>query len=727
MPIVEPRVSFHEGYHSSLAKLDPTDAHRVNDALLLFLRDPNHPSLNLHPVEGAAKGFMSLRASQELRVIVYQRGNTFVWLFADHHDAAYQRAVRMRLVIEPDQGLTIIGMSGTGGEPACGTSLAREDPSTPDAPPDRRLLDHWTDAELEQAGFGEEERSQLRDLAVPDDALALIGVWDEDRVARVLEMIELTPELFFAPALTGADEDKGAETRLQDAITRFGALAGLSPLFDEEELERIAAAPIEEWMLFLHPDQRSLVQREFAGPARVRGAAGTGKTVVALHRAAALCKRYPGEEDRILVTTFIKSLPPVLERLFGRLPNGDPDRVEFINVDKLAYRICQEAGQRPRLDVRAIDAAFAAAFRSTVTAGSPLERAGLTRDYLKEEIRAVIKGRGVAQLDTYLELRRTGRRTQFGAAMRAQTWELKEAWDAEMAKRDTVDFHDVVLRARDLARQRTSPTYRAVIVDEAQDLTLAALQMLRALANGGGPDRPDGLFIVGDGAQRIYPGGFTLRQAGVEVRGRTAVLSVNYRNSREIYRAAVAVAGADLIEDLDEEYQRGEEPALVNRSGAPVELLAAADPDEEIKMIFRRIETLMECDAPVGPGDIGICCATNQRANEVRRAVDRAGFAAQDLAHYDGTPNDMIKVGTHHRAKGLEFKVVVLPGLTEGKFPRPPAPGMSEGEYADQLALQMSALFVAMTRARDLLILTCHGDPSPVLEPIIGEVVCHSP
>lgn len=726
MPIVDPKVSFHDGFHESLADLQPTEAYRVNEALLQFKQDPDHPSLNLHPVTGAKKGFMSLRATKELRVIVYQRGSTFVWLFADHHDRAYDRAGRLRMLIDPNEGMNIVGIAV--GEPSDANHRRPPEPQDATDPPDsRRLLDHWTDAELDRAGFDDHERDQLRELIVADDALALVEAWPEERVDLVFELVEQVPETFFAAAIDGGGEEIAAEERLRDAITRFGALAGLSPLFDEDELERIASAPIEEWMLFLHPDQRTLVDREFSGPARVRGAAGTGKTVVALHRAASLAKRYADDAGRVLVTTYINSLPPVLEQLYRRLPTADASLVDFLNVDKLAYRICAEAGERPKIDPRAVDAAFASAVKAVVIDGSPIAKAGLTRDYLKEEIRAVIKGRGITDLDTYLDVRRTGRRTQFGDALRRQTWALKEAWDAGMAKRGAEDFHDVVLRARDIARRRGEPTYRAIVIDEAQDLTLVALQMLRVLVNGQGPDRPDGLFIAGDGAQRIYAGGFTLRQAGVEVRGRTSVLRTNYRNTAEIYRAAIAVTGGDAIEDLDEQYQRSEEPAEIGRSGVPVELIAAPSFEDEVNALIGRARDLVERDDLVGAGDIGICCATNQQAKAVRRAVEATGFATQDLKDYDGTPNDCVKVGTHHRAKGLEFKVVFLPGLSDGEFPRNVSSGMDDREYADQLALQMSALFVAMTRARDRLVLSCTGDPSPVLEPIISLVKCRTP
>ncbi|MGB6059189.1 MAG: 3'-5' exonuclease [Microthrixaceae bacterium] len=726
MTATELKVTFHDRYHDSLAALEPIEMQRANSALLQFKQDPNHPSLNLHPISGARPGFMSIRAGKELRIVLYVRGNTSVWLFADHHDDAYGRACRLRMAINPNEGIAILGLDGSAYVPL-ETPAPWTDPDPVVDPSIRRPLDHWTDAELAQVGIVGNDLSMVRALLTAEEAILLLDQpgWDDQRVDTLLEMIERTPDSFFAGTLTG-DEDVAAEERLRDAVTRFGVLAGLSPLFDEDELERIASAPIEEWMLFLHPDQRALVDKSFNGPARVRGAAGTGKTVVALHRAAVLAKRYPEPDERILVTTFLKSLTPVLEQLYRRLPSAQHGRVDFLNIDKITYRICAEAGSRPNIDVRAVDSAFASAWKKVVTDDSPIARAGLTREYMRDEINAVINGRGITDLDTYLDVRRTGRKTQFGDALRRQTWELKDHWDAGKAQRGAEDFHDLAIRARDIARARSEPTYRAVIIDEAQDLTLVGLQLLRALVNGQGPDRPDALFISGDGAQRIYPGGFTLRQAGVEVRGRTALLHTNYRNTAEVFTAALKLAGDEAVEDLDEEYRRDEGVAHIGRSGARVELISTTSLDREVEAIIARSDSIIAAGGPVQPGDIGIFCTTNHQAKAVRKALEQQGHAAQDLNAYDGTPSDKIKVGTHHRAKGLEFKVVFLPGLSEDEFPRPRAPGMDEREYADRLALEKSALFVAMTRARDRLILTCTGDPSPVLEPVISDLDCQT-
>ena len=300
-----------------------------------------------------------------------------------------------------------------------------------------------------------------------------------------------------------------------------------------------------------------------------------------------------------------------------------------------------------------------------------------------------------------------------------QIWELMKEWDAEMAKRGTIDFADVMLRARDHARQLDAPKFSSIIVDEAQDITLVGLQLLRALVNAPqADDRPNGLMLLGDGAQRIYAGGFKLRQAGVEVRGRTTLLDTNYRNTGEIIGTAQAVAGDGEVDDLGEEFKRKDGAATAYRSGSKPLLIEARNFDHQLDEVIRRISEVAAFDR-IGTGDIGILLPTNPMVSTVEKRLKRDGIEAQKLEDYDGRPNNKVKVGTYHRAKGLEFKVVFLPGLSAGVFPRPPSEGHSEDEAAEARELSISQLFVAMTRARDLLIALFDGAPSTVLEPCL--------
>lgn len=381
-----------------------------------------------------------------------------------------------------------------------------------------RLLDHWSDADVLEGGFSKANVHILRECPTEDELV--VADLDETAVLPAIELFELPPEQWRKPSMDPAAE---AEERFrQAAILEHGALAGISPLLSPDEIVRIAAAPIEEWMVILPPDQRSVATRRYDGPARVRGSAGTGKTVVALHRE--LAERFELEDSDglpILFTTFTRSLPPVLEQRYHRLPKALPGRITILNVDQLANQVCRAAGDTPVLDTNAVNAAFASACSRVLKPDSGLAKAGFTQQYLRDEINAVVKGRGVRAVEEYLGMERTGRATRLTESLRRQVWELRREWDRQMTDRGAMDFPDMVIRARDHARRRSRATYRAAIVDEAQDLSLVSLQLIRALVNGPeAKDRPDGLLLVGDGAQRLssHDRAFPLRASGTRWR-----------------------------------------------------------------------------------------------------------------------------------------------------------------------------------------------------------------
>jgi superfamily I DNA/RNA helicase len=714
-------VSFTDRFWPSVYELSAAENKQVVKAVAQLSTDPLNDSLRLNPVQGDGTGRKyTCRASDDIRLFGFKRGSVLLLERAGHHDPIYELSRRVDVVVNEGTGrIHVVDRDQAIATAEAQPAARQPTPPTADEP---RPLDHWADGELREAGLSDGEIAAVRACTTVDDLFALDV--DDETLSLILDLVEQTPEQWRTPSI---DEEAEAVERFRQAIIEHGALEGISPLFTPEEVEKIAAAPIEDWMIFLHPDQRSFVDRRFEGPARVRGSAGSGKTVVALHRAAALVARFREEAavegtdaEPVLFTTFIKSLPPVFEQLYRRLPSTRPDdAIEFVHVDKLAYRICTEAGDRPTLDPRRIDSAFAGAFKKVVVPDSPLAVIDATRDYLRDEITQVIKGRGIRDLDEYLAVERTGRRTRFTEALRRQVWDLKQEWDNRMAREGVIDFPDIVLRARDHARRRPQPTYRAAIVDEAQDLTLVGLQLIRVLVNGpAGKDRADGLLVVGDGAQKIYAGGFTLRQAGVEVRGRTAVLRVNYRNTQQIIDAAMAVAGKETVEDLGDTYARGDAEAEAVRSGNRPILVGCTGLDDEIRFVGERISDLVDAGT-VGYGDIAVAASTNQHVKDVRNRLMAMQIPTVGLEDYTGQPVDKVKVGTHFRIKGLEFKVVFLPCLGDKDFPRRRAPGQSQDEYDEQRALAISQLFVAMTRARDALFLLASGNPSSVLEPAL--------
>ncbi len=715
-------ISFGPKFINSANKLGSSDSFRIWQAVEKYSKDSNASGLNFERLTGQSgkkKHLCTIRASRDLRILLSCEGQTSVLLLAGHHDDIYNFANQAdftvprfgvpRFISNKSETLDIEGF------------LLEETPSMSKDGSQSSILEHWNDKDLARMGFSQDQIKLLR--LVPQDAQNLFKVWpdmDDELFDRIVECIEHSPEDLLQQKLF--DNDEAREKQFRKVVVERGALAGLSSLLTPQEFKRLIAAPIEDWMIFLHPDQHILVNRYFKGPVRVRGAAGTGKTVVALHRAASLAKRFADESStssnrfpKVLFTTFISSLPPVFEGLYLRLPNNIKEAVSFINVDKVAYDICRRAGQRPNLDPVLVDKAFKDAFDSVIRPNTLLSHMGLTRSYLRDEVTKVIKGRGIDSFEEYKKIERTGRKTPLTEPVRKQVWELHQEWNRRLAEAGVEDYPDVILRARDLVRDYPEPRYRAAIVDESQDLTLAGLQLIRALVNGAdGQDKPDALFIVGDGAQKIYPGGFTLSQAGINIRGNSFVLRVNYRNTREIIEAAMACTGSELVDDFGEEYARGDADVATVRGGIMPCLVQAGKFDAQIKYVVEQVKRLRETD-DLGLGDIGVFAYSNFLVKRAGEYFEEAGLANQPLADFKGRPNNLIKIGTFHRVKGLEFKIVFLLDISAGSFPRDQFPGQLNAEYREQRALDINQLFVAMTRARDGLFVLYDGNPSDAL------------
>ena len=697
--------------------MGPAATSRVLQAVQRFQANPANPGLNFEKLHGraGAKRLWTFRATQSLRVLAAREGEITVALLAGEHKAVYDLADKSAFVVPKTGAPKLIRLAAGNGSASETGATGQDGASTaPTDDPGPSILEHWTTPELLRAGFDEHDVAILRD--VRDEDALLDRLPDEAKLDLAIECSEKSPEEFFQPEMF-ADE---RATDFRDAIVERGALSGLSSLLDADEMARLLSGPIEDWMLFLHPEQRAIVDRHYNGPARVRGSAGTGKTVVAIHRAAALARRDPApRRPTILFTTFIKSLPPVFENLYRRLPNAVPGAVEFVHVDSLANRVCREAGIVPALDPPATDQAFDAAWAEVVRPGTPLRASRLTKYYLRDEVREVIKGRGIDSLDEYLAMERTGRRTRFTSAMRRQTWELREEWDRRLAAAGVKDFPDVVRLARDLARKRPTQTYESAIVDEGQDFTLVGLQFVQALVKPASqPDAPNGLFIVGDGAQKIYPGGFTLAHAGIDVRGNSSVLRVNYRNSHEIITAAMACTGSEQVNDLGEAYLRGDDEVrgISTREGVKPALIRGGDFGGQIRYVAETAKRLAG-SASLDLGDIGVLAPTNKLVNQAQGGLQAMSVDCQPLANFVGTSTSRVKIGTFKRAKGLEFKVVFLLGLGVDSFPSPKRHWQTPEEYEERRALETTELFVAMTRARDGLFLLCDDEPcDPIYE-----------
>ena len=668
------------------------------DALEELERDPfRSPQLNTHRVKRAnGKTYASDVGGRKGRRLIWRLvGRTIILLLFGEHDPVYRRAER--LTLEIDEAEDIIRVFDT---------LPGDSRSAPYA--ERRrlvgtLFMAYTDIELQDFGFHDHEVPILRELDNSNELvdledrmrpqawgtamnLCLYGHPDgEEAAAEQRQTAEQQEESEPAP-----DVDASHEARLGRALLSPNSKIEM-PLV-EGSLAEILSQPIEDWMVFLHPDQHKLIDRAYSGPARVRGAAGTGKTVVGLHRAAHLARSYDGP---ILFTTYIRTLPPVLEQLFARLAPDVAERVEFRNIHSWAFSYLRSIGRRLRIDTGQVAAAYNAAWSRCAPDGSRLARSGLPKDYFRDEIEWIIRGRGCRQVSDYLRLARSGRGTPLGQAMRQHVWALYDEYRRELRKRKTYDFSSLIEQALHEVRERGRPQpYAAVIVDEAQDLTETGIKLLYELA---GRDSPDGLLVIGDGQQSIYPGGFTLGSIGIDVRGRSTILDTNYRNTSEILNAANDMVEGHPYDDLDAGILEGPRDVVVLRSGTRPSRLVFEDAEAHDLALC---ESLLDAGTAPGTdiGDLAVLVPTRWLVQHYVSKIAEHELPSLNLEDYEGVPTSAVKVGTYKRSKGLEFKQVFLPRLD--------LVGFGESTHTDLARLESQetlrrSIFVAITRARD--------------------------
>ncbi|MCW4386318.1 UvrD-helicase domain-containing protein [Salinibacterium sp. SYSU T00001] len=510
--------------------------------------------------------------------------------------------------------------------------------------------------------------------------------------AYVGPQIESIPTVIAEPAVDELVDE------ISDELFEDGALLTEAEVLEALTLAQLAEE-IEGWMTFLHPSQAKLVRRTFNGPARIRGSAGTGKTVVGLHRAAYLARMHP--EGKVLFTTFVKTLPAVMANLLKRLDPSVVERVEFVSVHKWALDVLRQRGIRHNLSGREASKVWNTTWKSLPAEHTErlAARAGSRDDeYWREEVDSVIKGRGFTTFEAYAECARPGRSIRLNMDDRRAVWALYRAYEDGLRAAGIHDFNDIILLAERSLQQQPLEGYSAVIVDEAQDLSLAMIRMLHSLVG----DATDAFTLIGDGQQSIYPGGYVLSEAGISLAGRGVVLSVNYRNTVAILDFANRTIAATGYVDIDDtaapapDAATDDSPELagLRREGTPPIFDHFATPAEHDAALVRRVRQAAAHEG-YSLGDIAVLCDTNWQVKKVMAMVKAADLDCINLEDYDGTTVHKVKVGTIKRAKGLEFKAVLLPWT-----PRLPDTVNPDDE---RMSRAYRERYVAATRARDRL------------------------
>ena len=632
------------------------------------------------------------------------------------------------------EGGAVAGTAGAAAVPGAVVVPSRDQaPEWPDGLTVEMLHDELgIDVRLGAAALAAQRESQLLDLAstarVSWQGEALLNLATGATIEEIREDFGLRPSRDVAAEPTDADLIAGLRTR--------AARSTFTWLESDEDLRRaIEGLSFAEWQLFLHPQQRALVERRANGPMRVSGGAGTGKTVIAVHRAVELAKRdkADGQEPRILLTTYTRNLADDLRRqvaqLEPRLPFTEKlsePGVMVSGLDRVARMILQQAGARispiaqevigqPR--GRVLTYPRENVWQEVLTLmGDELPERLRSADFLESEYELIVLPQRVTTLKQYLRVRRPGRGVALDRSKRAAVWKAMERYRDRSADLGVTSFDEqLALAATWLDKEAALGTprpFRHVLVDEAQDLTPAHLQLLRALVEPG----PDDLFLAEDSHQRIYGKKITLSHYGIQVRGRSRRLTRNYRTTRQNLDVAFGILDPGTYEDM--EGQAEEHHYVSPRSGPEPLLLHASDRADELSKAAELLTVWLEQDRDSedsAPESIAILVRDRYQRDAVVNGLAQHGIEVRAVDR-EAAGRGRPVVMTMHRAKGLEFRKVLLFDVSKNAIPRPLRDQQySDADRDDALLRERSLLYVAATRARDQLAISWNGEASPLI------------
>lgn len=622
----------------------------------------------------------------DLRIIALKEGEHILMLYVDHHDAAYRWAQRRQYEVHPVTGAAqIVEIE----------EVVREEV---------RVVARVVEAKHADSRplFAGEDRAYLLSLGVPEVYLdAVTTAQGDDDLVRLLDrlpeeaaeaLIELSDGRRPAPAPIVTPSETAHPIKHPDARRRFWTTT------DEEELARALEMPWAEWLVFLHPSQRIAVEKGFGGPARVSGAAGTGKSVVAMHRAARLAESSQG---KLLLTTYSKTLATRLsEGMDALLGSGSANRGRVQVMHLHAYAM----GHASRIEKPAV-ADGPLIDHLLHDAGQGLEPPfGFT--FLRQEWDSVVDYWGIKSFEAYRDISRAGRGVGLQPRQRQRLWDVFAEVQSGLRRAGMMTWGDVCDFMRERIEAGGVHPFQHVVVDEAQDLGPRELRLVAALAAPG----QHALFFAGDVGQRIFRWPFSWVSAGVDVRGRAQRLKVNYRTTAEIKRFSERLLPGKITEVDGEAEERG---ALSLLHGADPELRSAADAAGEADVLADFIEVAL-ADG-LKPTEIAVLARTRSALQQrAQPALAKLGLMPVWLSNETDVEDGRVNLVTLHAAKGLEFRAVALVGCDDTELPLAATLALDSGPEARRITeeKELSLFYVGCTRARDRLLVTWSGIPS---------------
>lgn len=677
-------------FTDSLAKLSGDEQKAAKTAAFDLQLNPAHPSLQFHKLDKAKDpNFWSIRVNRDLRIIVHRTGTSLLLCYVNHHDDAYHWAERRRLETHPKTGAAqLVEVRERVQEITVRKYVEAEQPA-----PKQRVFDNISEGTLLTYGVPPEWVPEVLN-ATEDGLLEVAGHLPAEAAEALLNLAT-----GIRPPVPEHVAPGGNPFEHPDALRRFRVMKNV------EELALALDYPWERWAVFLHPEQRKLVEKNFNGPARVSGTAGTGKTIVALHRAAHLARTNP--QARVLLTTFSEPLANALRAKLRLLLTSEPrlgERIEVYSMDAIGRRLYELNIGKLRI---ATEAQIAELLQQGSTGAGEHK---FSMRFLTTEWEQVVDGWQLDSWEDYRDVNRLGRKTRLKEAQRNLLWKIFEIVRSGLRERGLITTAGMFnVLARHYASGTALP-FDFAVVDEAQDIGIAQIRFLAALGAG----RPNSLFFTGDLGQRIFQQPFSWKAAGIDVRGRSAALKINYRTSHQIRSRADRLLDPQIA-DVDGNVE-GRNGTVSLFNGPKPDIKAYPSNEAEIEGVHLWLKRLSE--EGIQPHEIALFVRSAAQIDRTKASADRAGLKYRVLDEHVEIAPGLLSVSTMHLAKGLEFRAVCVMACDDEVIPLQERieTVSDEADLEDVYSTERHLLYVACTRARDHLLVTSTEPASEFLE-----------
>lgn len=682
-------------FTDSLAKLTGDEQKSVKTAAFDLQLNPAHPSLQFHKLDKPKdRRFWSIRVSSDVRLIVHRTESSLLLCYVGHHDNAYHWAERRKLETHPKTGAAqFVEVRETVQEIVVPKYVEVVQAVSRVAPPKPPLFAGVSEDELLGYGVPAEWLADVRG-ANEDTLLELADHLPSEAAEALLDLATGVAPKVVKPVTVGADPFAHP-----DAQRRFRVMANV------KELERALDYPWDKWTVFLHPLQRTLVERDYSSPARVAGSAGTGKTIVALHRAVFLVRANP--DARVLLTTFSDTLANALRKKLRRLISNEPrlgERLEVHSMNAIGGRLYEVNLGHPQIASREAVRGLLSETSGAVDAHK------FSLQFLLTEWEQVVDAWQLESWESYRDVVRLGRKTRLQEAQRVVLWSIFERVRSALRTRGLVTYSDMFSRVALKLREIAHPPFEFAVVDEAQDVSVPQLRFLAALGAG----RPNSLFFAGDLGQRIFQQPFSWKALDIDVRGRSSTLRINYRTSHQIRTQADRLLGP-AVSDVDgnKEDRKG---TISTVNGPPPDVMVLNTPQEEGNAVSHWL--VERANEGVVPHEIGVFVRSAAELDRARAAVEAAKLPYKVLDDNVETTTGRASIGTMHLAKGLEFRTVVVMACDDEVIPLQERieTVADDADLEEVYNTERHLLYVACTRARDHLLVTSVEPASEFLD-----------